>query len=187
MRPMIRSLVAIFAISLLGCAAQSPFPPQVMDKVSPTFDFEAWKDSPPTNVTGKSDSGHMVQLGGRIVQADKLPKGTLIVAEQLPIGNHPVFGPTEPSNRTGDYEFALQYPDELPPGALRSGNRFIVVGTTNGRTNVLMNGAPKTKPLLVADCIHVWETGRAEIESFKENVGAGFSPLPEQTYCTKKK
>jgi hypothetical protein len=158
-----------------------------MDKVSPTFDFEAWKDAPPTNVTGKSDAGHLVQLGGRIVQASHSPKGTLIVAEQLPIANHPVFGPKEPAKRAGDYEFALQYPEQLPPGALRFGNRFIVVGTTKGRTNVVVDGAPKTEPLLVVDCIHVWETGKAEIESFKETVGGGFSPLPEQTYCTKTK
>ena len=187
MNMIIRSLVAFCAICIVGCAAQSPFPSQVMDKVSPTFDFEAWKDSPPTNVTGKSDSGHTVQLGGRIVQANNSPKGTLIVAEQLPIANHPVFGPTEPANRTGDHEFALQYPEELPAGALRFGNRFIVVGSTKGRTNVVVNGAPKTEPLLVADCIHIWQTGKAEIESFKESVGAGFSPLPEQTYCAKKK
>ena len=180
-------LIAFCAIGTLACAAKSPFPPQVMDKVSPTFDFEAWKDAPPSNVTGKSDSGHHVQLGGRILQANNSSKGTLIVAEQLPIVDHPVFGPKEPAKRSGDYEFALQYPEELPPGALRFGNRFIVVGTTKGRTNVVVDGAPKTKPLLVADCIHVWETGKSEIESFKESVGGGFSALPEQTYCTKKK
>jgi hypothetical protein len=39
----------------------------------------------------------------------------------------------------------------------------------------------------VADCIHVWQTGRSEIASFKEDVGAGFSALPEQTYCAQPK
>ena len=187
MKIMLTGLVAFCAMWTVACAGTSSFPPQVMDKVSPTFDFDTWKDASPDTATGKSASGHMVQLGGRILQANNSSKGILIVAEQLPIVNHPVYGPKESAKRSGDYEFALQYPEELPPGALRFGNRFIVVGKTNGRTNVVVDGAPKTKPLLVADCIHVWETGNAGIESFKETLGGGFSPLPEQTYCTKKK
>ena len=43
---------------LSGCAADSPFPPEVMEKVSPTFHFEAWRDAGPTNESGKSDAGH---------------------------------------------------------------------------------------------------------------------------------
>ena len=172
---------------IVGCAPTTPFPPKVMEKVSPTFDFNAWKDSSPTNVGGKSDSGTKVELGGRIVQVKEMPKGMLIVAEQLPIAKHPVYGPTDAGTRSGTYEFALQYPDELPSGALRFGNRFVVVGTTQGRKSVVVDGAPKSEPFLVADCIHVWQTGRSEIASFKEDVGAGFSPLPEQTYCVQAK
>lgn len=172
---------------MVGCAPTRPFPPKVMENVSPTFDFDAWKESSPTNVGGKSDSGTKVELGGRIVQANPSSKGTLIVAEQLPIVKHPVYGPTDAGKRSGTYEFALQYPDELPPGALRFGNRFVVVGTTHGRKSVVVDGAPKSEPYLVADCLHVWQTGRSEIASYKEDVGAGFSPLPEQTYCAQPK
>lgn len=174
-------------LTIIGCAPTTPFPPKVMEKVSPNFDFDAWKDSSPTNVGGKSDAGTKVQLGGRIVQVNPSSKGMLIVAEQLPIVKHPVYGPADTGKRSGTYEFALQYPDELPPGALRFGNRFVVVGTTQGRKSVVVDGAPKTEPFLVADCIHVWQTGRSEIASFKEDVGAGFSPLPEQTYCAQTK
>lgn len=172
---------------IVNCAPSRPFPPKVMEKVSPTFDFNAWKESSPTNVGGKSDSGTKVELGGRIVQVNPSQKGMLIVAEQLPIVNHPVYGPTDAGKRSGTYEFALQYPDELPLSALRFGNRFVVVGTTHGRTSVVVDGAPKSEPFLVADCIHIWQTGRSEIASFKEDVGAGFSPLPEQTYCVQPK
>lgn len=178
---------AVCALAIMSCAPTTPFPPKVMEKVSPTFDFDAWKESSPTNVGGKSDSGTKVQLGGRIVQVNPSPKGMLIVAEQLPIVKHPVYGPTDTRKRSGTYEFALQYPDELPPGALQFGNRFVVVGTTHGRKSVVVDGAPKSEPFLVADCIHVWQTGRSEIASFKEDVGAGFSPLPEQTYCVQAK
>ena len=172
---------------LSGCAANSPFPPEVTEKVSPTFHFEAWRDASPSNSAGQSDAGAKVLLGGRIVQATKNGKGIVIVAEQLPIVNHPVYGPTEDVKRTGDYEFAFLYPGELEIQALKNGNRFVIVGTTTSRRPVVVNGMPKTEPFLIADCIHVWQTGRTEIAEFKEDVGGGISPLPEKTYCAAKK
>src|SRR5437867_13444371 len=98
---------------LSGCAAKSLFPPEVMEKVYPTFHFEAWRDAGPSNESGKSDSGIKVELGGRIVQATKIGKGITIVGEQLPIVSHPIYGPTEDVNRTGDHEFAFLYSGEI--------------------------------------------------------------------------
>jgi starvation-inducible outer membrane lipoprotein len=172
---------------LSACAPNTPFPPEVMEKVSPTFHFEAWRDAGPTNESGKSDAGIKVQLGGRIVQVTENGKGIVIVAAQLPIVNYPVYGPTEEVTRTGDYGFAFLYTGEIEPLDLMRGNRFIVVGTTTNRRPVLVNGIPKTEPFLIADCIHVWQTAGAEIAEFKEGVGGGFSPLPETTYCVAKK
>ena len=172
---------------LSGCAANTPFPPEVMEKVSPTFEFEAWRDAPPSNEAGKTDSGHKVELGGRIVQATKTAKGIVIVAEQLPIVNNPAYGPTEDVKRTGDHEFAFLYAGEIEALDLMKGNRFIVVGTTTSRRPVLLNGIPKTEPFLLADCLHVWQTLGAEIADFKLDIGGGLSPLPQKTYCVAKK
>jgi len=171
---------------LSGCAPDIQFPPNVMENVSPTFHFEAWRDASPSNEAGKTDAVRVL-LGGRIVQATKSDKGIVIVAEQLPIVNHPAYGPTGDVKRTGDYEFAFLYPGELEPQALRNGNRFVIVGTTTSRRPVVVNGMPKTEPFLIADCIHVWQTGRTEIAEFKQNVGGGYSPLPEKTYCVAQK
>lgn len=184
--PMAVELLVLAALSS-GCANKSPFPAEVRDKVSPTFDFTAWREAAPSNPGGKSDSGMKVELGGRIVQASKNGKGILIVAEQLPIVKRPVYGPTESNTRKGEYEFAFLYPDDLSPDALRNGNRFVMVGTTSGRTPVMVNGAPKSEPYLVADCIHIWQTGRTEIADFKESAGAGNSSLAETTACAPKK
>jgi starvation-inducible outer membrane lipoprotein len=172
---------------LSGCATTTPFPPKVMEKVSPTFDFEAWRDAGPTNESGKSDAGLKIMLGGRIIQTADNGKGLVIVADQLPIVNHPVYGPMEDVNRTGEHEFAFLYAGEIEPLDLMKGNRFLIVGTTTSRRPVLVNGIPKTEPFLIADCIHIWQTGRAEISEFKESVGGGYSPLPEKTYCVAKK
>ena len=180
--------LTIVCAALSGCTANTPFPPKVMDKVSPTFHFEAWRDASPTNPSGQSDSGLKVELGGRIVQATRNGKGIVIVAEQLPIVKHPVYGPAEVDvKRPGDYEFAFLYPGELEPQDMKNGNRFVIVGTTTSRRPVVVNGVSKTEPFLVADCIHVWQTGRTEIAEFKENVGGGYSPLPEKTYCVAQK
>ena len=182
------TLTASVCAVLSGCAANTPFPPEAMDKVSPTFHFEAWRDASPTNESGKSDAGIKVVLGGRIVQATKNGKGIVIVAEQLPIVNNPVYGPAEGEvKRPGDHEFALLYEGGLESLDLMKGNRFVIVGTTTSRRPVLVNGVPKTEPFLVADCIHVWQTGDAEISEFKESVGGGDSQLPEKTYCVAKK
>ncbi|MBI5314802.1 MAG: Slp family lipoprotein [Nitrospirae bacterium] len=181
------TLTGFLCAVLSGCAPNAPFPPEVMEKVSPTFQFEAWRDAGPTNESGKSDAGIKVMLGGRIVQATKNGKGMVIVAEQLPIVNNPVYGPTEDVKRTGDHEFAFLYEGGLEPLDLMKGNRFIVVGTTTSRRPVLLNGIPKTEPFIIADCIHIWQTGGAEIAEFKEDAGGGYSPLPEKTHCVTKK
>ena len=174
---------------LSACAPNTPFPPEVMEKVSPTIQFEAWRDAGPSNESGKSDAGIKIQLGGRIIQVTEDGKGIVIVAEQLPIANYPVYGPREreQDTKTGTYEFAFLYAGEIEPLDLMRGNRFIVVGTTTSRRPLLMRGIPKTVPFLLADCIHVWQTAGAEIAEFKEGVGGGFSPLPESTYCVTKK
>src|SRR5262249_41429948 len=100
------ALVATLGTLLSGCASNSPFPPEVTDKVSPTFHFEAWRDASPSNPSGVSGSGTKVELGGRIVQTSTDGKGVVIVAEQMPIVNHPAYGPAEPDKgRVGDYEF----------------------------------------------------------------------------------
>jgi starvation-inducible outer membrane lipoprotein len=158
-----------------------------MDDLSPTFHFESWRDASPTTEAGKADSGLKVELGGRIIQTSRNGKGIVIVAEQLPIAKHPVYGPTEPEKRVGSYEFAFLYPGELEPQALKNGNRFVIIGTTTGRKPVVVNGVPKSEPFLVAACIHVWQTGRTEISEFKEGVGGGYTPLPEETYCAPQK
>ncbi len=174
---------------LFACGTNTYFPPEKMAKVTPAFHFEAWRDAGPSNPAGKSDAGLYVELGGRIVATttDDNNKGIVIVAEQLPIVQHPTYGPAEDVKRKGTFEFAFLYPGELSRQTLRNGNRFIIVGTTTGRRPVVINGTPKSEPFLVADCIHVWQTGRTEIAEFKESVGGGDSPLPETTSCVNKK
>src|SRR5438093_11225443 len=110
--PLVAATITVGAL-MSACAANTLFPPKATEKVSPTFHFEAWRDASPSNPSGKSDSGITVELGGRIVQAYKNGKGTVSVAEHLPIVKHPAYGPPQDVNRAGDHGFALLYPAKL--------------------------------------------------------------------------
>jgi starvation-inducible outer membrane lipoprotein len=172
----------LFCLSLGGCV-RDIFPPDVMQGVPPTFDFKAWR---------QATSGHgglKVQVGGRIVQSEQTSNGVLIVAEQLPIVTHPAYGPTDTGKRVGEFEFAFLFKGKLSQRALFPGNRFIMVGTTQGKQEtVLVDGAPKSEPYLIAHCVHIWNTEGREIADFVSgDVGGGFTPLEENTYCEEKK
>ena len=171
---------------LPGCAATTSFPPKVMEKVSPTFDFQAWHDASPTNGAGKSDAGLTVALGGRIVEASRNGNGIVIVAKHLPIVTHPVYGPTESFEQTGDHEFAFLYSGDLDPQDLKNGNRFVMVGTTTGRRPVIVNGVPKTEPFVVASCLHVWRADRTDVSEVKDGSGGVESSLQGKTHCVAK-
>ena len=172
--------------ALSGCAATTPFPPKVMEKVSPTFDFQAWRDASPTNGAGKSDAGLTVELGGRIVEASRNGNGIVIVAKHLPIVTHPVYGPTESFEQNGDHEFAFLYSGDLDPQDLKNGNRFVMVGTTTSRRPVVVNGVPKTEPFVVASCLHVWQADRTDVSEVQAGSGGIDSSLQGKTHCVAK-
>lgn len=177
--------LAVYTV-LSGCTATTPFPEKVIENVSPTFDFQTWRDASPTNGAGKSDAGLTVELGGRIVEASKNGKGIVIVAKHLPIVTHPVYGPTELFEQKGDHEFAFLYSGDLDPQDLKNGNRFVMVGTTTGRRPVVVNGVPKTEPFVVASCLHVWQADRTEAFEVKDGSGGVDSSLQGKTHCVAK-
>ena len=177
--PTTRTRTALaFLLCLGACTPYQLFQPEIMQDVDSNFDFTAWRATPTAHM------GHKVQLGGRIVQADAVENGVMIIAEQLPIVNHPAYGPTDPGKRPGVFWFAFLYPGTIESSALLFGNRFIVVGTTQGPKVVIVDGARKSQPYLIARCVHIWKTHGREISDFP-SVGAGYEPLEENTYCTR--
>nr|MBI3614065.1 Slp family lipoprotein [Nitrospirota bacterium] len=173
----------LLCLALGACTAREVFPPDVMYGVPPTFDFKAWRQAT------SSEGGRKVQLGGRIVASEQTSNGILIVGQQLPIVNHPAYGPSDTDKRVGEFEFAFLFKGKLDQRALMSGNRFIIIGTTQGKQEtVMVDGAPKSEPYLIAQCLHIWNTEGREISDFLSgDVGGGFSALEENTYCEPKK
>jgi len=172
------AFVIVFGVAFAACAQPSLFSKEVLRGVEENFDLTAWRSAP------NASAGHTIKVGGKLVQAEQTERGMLIVGMQLPIVEHPAYGPTEMGKRSDSFEFALFYAGTIDPGALSPGNRFIAMGLIQRTKVVEVDGAPKTEPYLHARCIHIWRTEGREIADFPSSSG-GYYPLQEDTYCTK--
>ena len=127
--------------------------------------------------------GQVVQLGGRIVGSEAVTEGTLIRVQELPVQNHPEYGPTETVQATS--EFAILYPGTIDPAGLWYGNKLIVVAVGQGQRTLSVDGVPRAEPYVIARCMHVWKTGEYGgygIEDFPHTAD-GYWPLEHETYC----
>lgn len=176
MRAILVGSVAILTATLVACGHVPVFPPDVKEGIDKTFDFNSWRATP------SSSTGRKVQLGGRVMDSQTTSEGVLVIGKQLPIVEHPAYGPTDSQRRPGAFEFAFLYPGKLENTALSQGNRFIVIGTTQGGKAVTVDGATRNAPFMVARCVHIWRTRGKEIADFSSS-GAGYEPLEEATYC----
>jgi starvation-inducible outer membrane lipoprotein len=170
-----RGLSIIFACLLLGaCGAPQLFPKSVTDGADTNFDFIVWRNAPNAKVDRK------IQIGGKVLGAESQGNETIIVAVQLPIVEHPAYGPKDTGKRTG--EFAIAFAGKLPLNTLAGGHRIIAVGTTQKARVVTVDDSKRTLPTLQAHCLHIWKTGGRDIADFS-SVGAGYETLEEDTYC----
>ncbi|HSA60824.1 MAG TPA: Slp family lipoprotein [Nitrospiraceae bacterium] len=167
-------IVLLCSLFLSACVPYQPFPSEVLEGVDENFDFMEWRMVP----NAKTD--HKVQLGGRIVEGDANDGGVVIVVAQLPIINHPAYGPKDTGKRSG--EFAIFYNGKIDRLALQRGNRLIVVGTTQAAKVVAVNDMQRSLPSITAQCLHIWNTGGREIADFP-SYGGGYEPLEENTFC----
>lgn len=172
-----RSVSATVLAVFLGAAACSPvqlFPSEVMKGVDQNFDFSQWRTIPNQALERK------IQLGGSILQAEDKDPVVTIVATQLPIVEHPAYGPKDTGKRTG--EFAITFQGQIPSTFLQRGNRLIVVGVTKVAKVVSVDDIMRSLPSVSAKCLHIWNTGGRDIADFP-SFGAGYETLEEQTFC----
>lgn len=175
MKVLLQSITFLVGLVLSSCTPYQVFPPEVMEGVDRNFDFSAWRLTP----NAKTD--RKIELGGRVIQADTKDGTVSIVAAQLPIVEHPAYGPKDLGKRSG--EFTITYQGKIEPNFLQSGNRLIVVGITRTTKVVIVDDIPRSFPTVTAQCLHIWNTGGREIADFP-SYGAGYETLEEQTVCT---
>ena len=166
----------MIALGVGACSHPQVFPSDAMEGVDPNFDFSRWRMVP------NQASERKIQLGGSIIQADRTDGSLTIVTKQLPIVEHPAYGPKDTGKSSGEYAITFQGPIESQ--FLQRGNRVIVVGTTKAPSVVLVDDLRRNLPTVSARCVHIWATEGRDIADF-QSFGAGYETLPEQTFCTK--
>jgi len=171
-------VAAAMFLLLVGACKPQLFPPKATEGVDPHFDFSRWRIFP------HQFQDHKIQLGGLILQSDTktdIKTNTVtIVAIQLPIVEHPAYGPKDTKKRSG--EFAILYRGKIEPVFLQAGNRLIAVGLTGAPVKVEVDDVLRSLPAMTAQCIHFWNTGGKDIADFGYS-GAGYESLREETYC----
>jgi starvation-inducible outer membrane lipoprotein len=171
----VRIAVVLVTCLTLSCSVSYElFPPEVMKGVDKTFNFSQWRI-----LAGQMEE-RKVQVGGRIVRSRDQGSLLTIVAIELPIVEHPAYGPKDMGRRTG--EFAVNFPGRIDTSYLQQGNRFIVVGKTRRPKTVDVDDIPRSLPSIQAECLHIWKTGGREIAEFP-SYGGGYEPLEEETIC----
>ena len=173
----IPGLLLLGALLVFPACSPSLFPTSVTRDVTPT-DFGVLQASPDVF------RGRVIQLGGRIVGAEKTQDGMVIRVQELPVEQHPVYGPSETLHPTA--EFAILYQGEIDPAGIQYGNKLIVVALAKGSQAVSVDGVSRMEPYVVARCMHVWKTGGYGyygIEDFPHTTD-GYWPLEHQTYCS---
>jgi len=169
------TVLAVF-LGIAACSTYQLFPPEVMDGVDPDFDFSHWRMVPNQALERK------IQLGGSILHSERKDGNVTIVVTQLPIVEHPAYGPKDTGKRSG--EFAVTFMGQMEPSFLQRGNRLIVVGTTKAAKVVTVDDMLRSLPSVSAKCLHIWNTGGRDIADFP-SYGAGYETLEEDTFCAK--
>jgi len=169
-------LVLSWAV-LSACApTYKVFPSKVMEDVDRNLDFTRWR-----MITDGSET-KKVQLGGRIVQSQVSGDTVTIVIGQLPIVNHPAYGPKDNGKNNG--EFAIIFQGQIEQSDLQRGNRVMVVGMTHPPKVITVDDVSKSFPIVVAQCLHFWNTQGRDIADFPF-YEAGYVTLKQETVCAK--
>lgn len=173
----VASLLFLSWVLVSACAPTSKvFPSNVMEGVDPNFDFSRWRI-----MTDGSES-KKVQLGGRIMQSQVSGDTVTLVVGQLPIVNHPAYGPKDNGRNNGD--FVIMYQGQIEKSDLQRGNRVMVVGMTHPSRVITVDDFSRSFPIVVAQCLHFWNTQGRNIEDFPF-YEAGYTTLRQETVCAK--
>lgn len=173
MRRVSTTLLAV-CLGIAACSSHQLFSPEVMNGVDPNFDFSQWRMVPNQALERK------IQLGGSILHSERKDGNVTLVVTQLPIVEHPAYGPKDTGKRSG--EFAVTFLGQIEPPFLQRGNRLIVVGTTKAAKVVTVDDMLRSLPSVSAKCLHIWNTGGRDIADFP-SYGAGYETLEEDTFC----
>ena len=173
----------IFALPIIatylfsqGCSSMTPFPGNGTQAV----DQEQFGV-----LVAKPDvyRGRAVKLAGRMIGVETTDRGTVVLAEWLPIPKTGEYGPS--ANRTDQQNrFTFLYPGAIDSEGSWKGNRFVMMGEIEGTQEVVasMTGHSQPLPFMVARCLHIWKIGDNMWWDQPDTDPGGY-PYLQKTYC----
>ena len=177
-------LIVLFAIGVwvAACTTPSVFPPEIMKGVEiNTFDVNAWKNQA-SSLSSANPVAHKVELGGQIIRIIQKSDGVVLLVMEEPFTKYRVYGPvsTEPVD---SFIYAIAFKGFPEATMLRTGNKLVVVGTTDKASTEILAGVPTVLPHLNAQCLHIWEINQAELQRFPYGDMPSKAVRAEETFC----
>jgi starvation-inducible outer membrane lipoprotein len=159
---------------LIACAPATLFPPEILKQVDRTVRFEQVLRH------AAEYRGRVMEFGGQILGSVVEGEEVQLLVRELPIQTTPIYGPVDRGGPRG--MFFVSYPGKIGVQDLQHGNMVIVIGVMLGPVVKNLTGVPVGRPMLSAQCLHVWRTQGRQISDFP--YGQNFTPLVQSTYCT---
>ncbi len=122
-------------------------------------------------------------LAGAIVSIDQTDEGYLVLAQWLPYPATQAEQGPQASESSGNRHFLIRFVGKREREFYTvRGNKFLLEGKVEGTKKALVNLFGSKKELLAvnAKCVHIWETGEANVSS---SAASEYSPTRKRTVC----
>ena len=170
----------------ISCVEITTFPDNGSPSINQLEDFVSLVDHP------SGYQGRFLRMAGRMVGIEKQEQGSMIIGEFMLYPKNPNLRPETP-NTDRAYtrgkkrrRFLVVFSESIDPQFLWNGNEFLVFGQYTGTQDfVNIVGSSQPAPYIQAQCLHVWNTGSADLQEFTDQPGPGFPYFPpmERTFC----
>ena len=181
-------VITLLLILSSACVEIQTFPDNGGTAISEVKQFVSLSDHP---APFKRES---VRIAGRMVGIERQSQGYLIIADWMTFPKNPNLRPHRPDTEEHRKEnrqklrFLAYYTGTIEPGFLWQGNEFLAIGKTKG-TQELVNvvGASQVVPYIETRCLHIWQTGSADLSEFTtaDPLTFRYPPPLERTFCLK--
>ena len=184
----ISTLSAFLLLTCFACVEIQIFPDNGGPAIYQATDFGTLLTHP------DQFKGQSVRIAGRISSVELQDQGLRLIAEWLVYPKNPNLRPENPSTQdrkdldNNKPRFLVFYPGPIKSDFLWQGNEFLAIGEAKG-THELLNvvGATHVVPSIEARCLHIWQTGSADLSEFPtaDPLTFRYPPPLERTYCLK--
>ena len=127
--------------------------------------------------------GKETKLAGAVVSIDKTDEGYLVLARWLPYPKTKADQGPKVTQTDDTRHFLIRFVGKREKVFYTTrGNKFLLEGTVEGEKKALVNVFGPRQNLLYVNtkCVHIWETGEAEISATHDSE---FPDVRERTLC----